>query len=76
MVDLIVFALIIGGAWLITRMLAGFVYYLELKVWLKHNELNDTEEIFAAVPVSNTILHFQSFVMFALTYIGLVTWWR
>jgi hypothetical protein len=76
MIDLLIFATIVGGAWLVTRMLAGFVYYLELKSWISKNDPKDEDEVYAAVPVSQTILHFSSFVMFVLTYMGLVYWWR
>jgi len=76
MVDLIVFGLILLGAHIITRLITGLIYYLELLAWMKKNEAQDVDEVIAAVPVSQFMLHFHTFVMFALTYIGLDMWWR
>lgn len=74
MVDPIVFGLILFGAHVISRLTAGLIYYLELREWMKKHE--DADQVLAVVPVSQFILHFQTFVMVALSYIGLVTWWR
>ena len=76
MVDPIVFGLIRVGAHVIERLTAGLIYDLELREWMKKHEYEDADQVLAVVPVSQFIMNFQTFGRVALSYMGLVTWWR
>jgi hypothetical protein len=75
MVSLLMFGLCVIGSTCISKILAGWIYHMDLQRTLDENDV-EVEEAVEMTPVSPGILALDRFTVFALSFISLSLLWK